>query len=227
MKRFFLLIFLLILDSAEAWNWDTHRSLVDAVYYALDSKQTLNLSLMEEGSIAPDKYFKDYVRHSYPKSYKQAEKWLAMAEDTYKTKDYGRASYAFGVASHYISDSFVAPHYISGESDKLHSLFEKQAEHKVSAKCRHYRYDLNESLYKASENKMDWEIWLDNKDSSIPERETEESLALLYAVALDLFKAECKTGKTTFYKTRFVITPNIIIFFSIVIAAICIYLIIT
>ena len=122
MRFITLFLILLLTPVVSAWNWDTHQAFDDSVYYRLDDniKSKLNLGLMEYGSIIPDKEFKDFTRHSFPLAIKQAEYWIEKARDNLHDGDYNNASLSFGIASHYIVDSFSAPHSISGEEYELH-----------------------------------------------------------------------------------------------------------
>src|SRR3989344_1639489 len=122
-KIFLILSILLLIPNVFAWNWFTHQEIGENVYNALpeDLQNKLNLEKIKEGTIAPDKDFKDNVRHHYPQSYNLTLHWLDVAKNSLETQDYDNASYAFGVATHYVSDSFSAPHYVKNEQNKLSS----------------------------------------------------------------------------------------------------------
>ena len=125
--RSFLFLFVLLLTSA--WNWQTHPAFVESMYYQLsdEDQSNFNLTALQEGSLAPDRDFHDNRYHHYPPSYNLTLYWLQKARTSYAQGDFPEASYAFGVASHYVSDSFAAPHNIEKESSKDHSFYERQA----------------------------------------------------------------------------------------------------
>ena len=202
-----------------AWGWSVHQGLAEKVYdsFQIDVQGNLNLTLIKEGSIAPDKVFKNNRLHHYPPSYKLAGEWFNKTKVSYEKRDYNNASYAFGVMTHYISDSFVAPHYISGEDYDLHSKFENQAKnYELKTKCNKQKYDLNKSLYYASTAaEREWEPWLISKDSLIPINEAERALELLYSISLDLFNTSCIIPTKVEYSkfklsTRFIIVSVLI-----------------
>jgi len=202
----FLILFILLTYNVEAWNSFYHKSLAEKAYYSMDfeTQENLNLTLILKGSTDPDLVFHDVVKHHYPPSYDLAVKWLDKAELSYKNLDYNDASYSFGVASHYISDSFVSPHYISKEPGNLHSEFENiDRKYRFKAKCYYEEYDLNQTLYQGSLNKEDWASWLMNKDSEIPKKELEQALTALYPVAQDTFSSNCNNFETEIVKRRF------------------------
>jgi hypothetical protein len=199
-----IILCFLLFPSTEAWNWPTHKAIVQKVYYSfpLELTQKLDLELMEIGSIAPDKDFHDQRLHHYPPSYNKSQYWLDNLRNSLKEEDYENASYAFGVVTHYISDSFVAPHNIKGENPSDHSKFEKQVS-TILTKCKKNDYELNNSLYIASQNDKDWEPWLNSKDSKIPQKELEQTMKLIYSVALDEFNITCNTKTTEIIKQKY------------------------
>lgn len=190
MRACILLIFVLLLfaSSASAWNGKTHESLVENIYYSMpvQLQGQLNLTAMKYGATAPDLVFHDTVRHHYPPSQEFAYSYLSNITSI---SDF---SYNFGVASHYISDSFVAPHYVSGENYTLHSKFENQLnDYAVQAKCIDYGYSI-EDLHIGAENGNDWQLWINNNyNKSIPEKELEQSQQFLYSIAQKMLNYSC------------------------------------
>jgi len=177
-----LFIFLLLSPSVVAWDYEGHEIIAEDVYYSTDMQfKNFNLSRLKEGSIAPDKIFRDQRRHHYPNSFNLALLWLNNDSD---------ASFNFGVASHYISDSFASPHYIKGEKYSDHALFEKQAR-SIYIECRNYGFDLENSLRKGSFNYKDWKPWLVSKSKSIPENEFNDAARLVLSVAIEKFNLSC------------------------------------
>src|SRR3989344_4367570 len=139
------LCFLTLLNAVYGWVWETHQMFAEKTYNSMpsDLREKLNLTAMKEGAIAPDKDFHDNIKHHYPPSYELALKWLNFSCDA--DCDYNNIIYNFGVASHYISDSFVAPHYIAKEPSYLHSEFERQS-YISKVKCYDYNLDLEDAL---------------------------------------------------------------------------------
>ena len=212
---------------AIGWTWEGHTLIADSVYYSMndDTRLKLNLSAMRYGSVAPDSVFHDNRFHHYPPSYRLASDFLNQSRQAYDDKDYSNASYLFGVASHYISDSFAAPHNIEREDMKLHSLFEKQAVSALNVKCKKEGYDLETALKIAAENNRDWEEWLKHKDNEIPRRELEQSLELVLPAALDIFNASCN-NKLTVVRHASIVTGHLIANLSILAGIIASYYII-
>ncbi len=205
MKVFYLiLIFLLIIPISEAWDWNTHKSIVDELYYSspYELQQNLDLEQLRTGSIAPDKEFRDNVLHHFPPSYNKTLYWLNQTEYFIKINDYKNASYSFGVATHYISDSFVAPHSISGENYKLHSKFEKSPI-LINTKCKIKEYNLFEELNKSQKNSEDWEPWLKNQTKEIPSKELNRAIELIFPLFLETFNTTCEERTTRIKEEHF------------------------
>lgn len=226
MKKLTIIILcFLLIPGVFAWKWGTHQMFAEKVHSSmpLELQEKLNLSLMKDGAIAPDKIFHDNVWHHYPPSYNLTLKWLDF--DCSIECNYTNVSYNFGVALHYISDSFVAPHYISKESSKLHSEFEGQGEKYVSKiKCIDYNLDLKKNLEIGSENYKDWGEWLLSKDENIVHREIDQAMMLVYSVAFDKFGFEC-VGMTKIKKLGGYFNKKVIII-SIILLLILIFVLI-
>lgn len=202
----FLILFILLIGNVNAWNSYYHKSLAEKAYYSIDfeTQKNLNLTLILKGSTDPDLVFHDVVKHHYPPSYELAVKWLDKAKIGYQNKEYSDASYSFGVASHYIADSFVSPHYISKEPGNLHSEFENiDRKYKFKTRCYYSEYNLNQTLYSGSLNKEDWALWLMNKDENIPKKELEQALTALYPIAIEAFNSSCNNFETEITKRKF------------------------
>ena len=222
----FIIIFFILILQVNAWNSVTHKALATKAYYSLDFdiQNKLNLSYITEGAIAPDLVFHDVVLHHYPPSYYKAIEWLDKAKADYTNNSYNEASYDFGVASHYITDSFVAPHYITKEPSSLHSEFENIKNYKFKTKCHSDSLDLNYSLSLGRLNKNDWTPWLLTKNQSISQKDVEQALYALYPIALETFNSSCNDLKTEIIKKKFsFINKNLIIFFAILIIIYLVY----
>jgi hypothetical protein len=221
------IVIALLIFFAIAWTWEGHNLIVDSVYYSMndDARLRLNLSAMRDGSVAPDAVFHDNRFHHYPPSYRLASDFLNKSGQAYDDNDYSNASYLFGVASHYISDSFAAPHNVEREDMKLHSLFEKQAVSALNVRCRKEGYDLETALRIAAENSRDWEEWLKRRNNEIPRRELEQSLELVMPAALDIFNASC-SNRLTVVRSAPIVTGNLIANLSILAGIIASYYII-
>ncbi|MEK6932271.1 MAG: zinc dependent phospholipase C family protein [Nanoarchaeota archaeon] len=202
----FLILFILLIPNALAWNSYYHKSLAEKAYYSLDfeTQEKLNLSMIQYGATTPDLVFHDVVKHHYPPSYYLAERWLESAKSNYSLGNYNEASYSFGIASHYITDSFVSPHYISKEPGSLHSQFENiDKKYKFKSKCSSFKYNLNQTLYHGSLNKKDWTSWLLTKEQEIPKKELEQALTALYPIAQETFNSSCNNFETEVVKRKF------------------------
>lgn len=167
---FSMMMILATAPSAEAWSWKTHADIVDEVYYGLppEVQKNLNLEIMRNASNEPDEIFKDFRHHSYPNSYDKAMSWLDKGKIAYDRGDYDEASFNYGVATHYISDTFSAPHCISKEKYSDHSRYENQAKKLTPEASYNNNTDLNTKMKNAyNQGSKDWVLWLDTNDTSI------------------------------------------------------------
>ncbi len=186
--------FLLLLLLVSAWNWPTHKEFAVKIYdsFPNDIRSNLNVSIIEEGSIMPDSVFQDFEYHSYPSSVKKADYWLKASKDFYDVSNYSLASLSLGIATHYISDSFAAPHNINGEEYSQHAKFEKEAEGvPFLAKCAVGEKDAEQYLSKGQLSEKDWGFWLRKKDLLIQSRELSNALEAGYALSHAYYEKEC------------------------------------
>ncbi len=214
-----LFILLISINIAQAWNSKTHQSIVEELYYSIpyELESRLDLEKMKNGSTSPDLIFHDQRTHHYPTSYNKTIEWLNKTKEQIKNNDYENASYSFGVVTHYISDSFVGPHYISKEDAKLHTKFEYQI-NTISAKCNNSSFDINKTLEKASiDNQQDWYSWLKTKNKEIPEKELDEAMNLLFPLFLETFNTSCEERKTEIIYEPFSFNPRLVIYLAIMI----------
>lgn len=192
-----------ILPTSDAWSWKTHSDIVDVVYYGLpvDIQQKLDLNAMRDGSNDPDEKFHDFTYHSYPKSYEKANMWLDQGKAAYDKGDFINASYDYGVASHYISDTFSAPHAVSGENYADHSKYENHAK-KLTPIVTSVNGDLN-SLMQDGKNQgaVSWNSWLQSHDDSIIQNDLNKGASVaLFAIEDSLNNtSSSNTPKESFF----------------------------
>lgn len=222
----YLLLIILLSGLVSAWGWQGHPAITQELVYTLDFGNNLDFDSLGNGSIAPDRDFHDNVRHHYPSSLNLTLEWLNKTEYYIEIKDYKQASYAFGVASHYITDSFAAPHYIKKEPYKLHTEYEHQIHGNYpKVECKKENFNINEELSKGPKEGHTWSTWLETKDTEIPKSSFHKASRLVYLTALDTFNANCKEWKTEYEKVG-LFTPKKIIA-SIILGILIIFLIIS
>ena len=183
----FLLSVPLLISPAAAWSGETHQSIASQIYYSLplSVQHNLNLSEMKRGAVAPDYVFQDMVDHVYPNSYPKAVNWLKAGKSAYKSGNYKYASYCFGVASHYIEDTFSAPHCYVGETHDQHVAYEKQA----TTMRPSLRYVSGTIRYIMSsgylQGKSDMKTWLKTRSSSIVQKDLNSGASAAYSMIRD------------------------------------------
>jgi len=182
---FMVLTFLpiVLMPAADAWSWKTHSDVVDVVYYGLplNVQQNLDLNTMENASNDPDEIFHDFTYHSYPKSYEKAIYWLNSGKTAYDSGNYENASYDYGVACHYISDTFSAPHGVSGESSSDHSKYENHAK-KLTPMLTGVSGDLNSMMQNGkNQGSVSWDEWLQSNDDSIIQKNLDQGTSACLA----------------------------------------------
>jgi hypothetical protein len=200
MSIFLITIPLLQMPAVSAWNWNTHQEIVESNYYSLpsDIQKNLNLEVMKKGSNDPDFAFFDFKYHSYPNSYQKASYWLNKGQKYYTNGDYYDASYCYGAASHYITDSFSAPHAacVSGPNHNIYEIkasFLKPESVKITG-------DLNSTMYNGDLNgEKSWNSWIKSKDNSLIQNDLNHATGASYnAVYSSLIKAHpAKKSKAT------------------------------
>ena len=197
MSIFLITIPLLQIPAVSAWNWNTHQEIVESDYYSLpaDMQQNLNLDIMKKGSLVPDFVFFDFKYHSYPNSYGKAAYWLNEGQKYYKNGDYYYASYCYGVASHYISDSFAAPH-AAGIFGPNHNLYELKASF-LKPEVVNVTGDLNSTMYNGNlngeksrtklvfrgpktEGFEGWNNWIKSKNNSLIQNDLNQATGASY-----------------------------------------------
>ena len=192
---------LILMPVSDAWTWKSHSDIVDVVYYGLpvDVQQKLDLNAMHDGSNDPDEKFHDFTYHSYPKSYDKAKMWLDQGKAAYDNGDYINASYDYGVASHYISDTFSAPHAVSRENYADHSKYENHAK-KLTPIATPVNGDLNTIMQDGkTQGAVSWNNWLQTHDDSIIQNDLNKgSSASLSAIKDSINNTSSNTPKESF-----------------------------
>ena len=189
-KAVILAIFLVVvsinMSSVSAWDWISHEEIVESNYYSLstDMQQNLNLDLMKKGSMAPDFVFFDFKYHSYPNSYGKAVYWLNEGKFYYKNGDFYYASYCYGVASHYITDSFSAPH-AAGVGGFQHIIYEAKASF-LRPKVVDVTGSLNSTMHNGDLNgTRNWNLWIKNKNDSLIQNDLDHATGASYNAISD------------------------------------------
>ncbi len=185
---FTLLIALAFTGAANAWEWTAHKNIVDEVYSNLPTDVQHNLKpyipVMKEGSTYPDVYdtVDNKKNHKYPDSYPKANEWLDKGKVAYEKKDYKESAWCFGVASHYISDTFAAPHcdWINNKEEywKIgNSLTPKKHDFKYS--------NLNTMLqYGKQRGAESVKNWNNKEDKGIVQQDLNRGTSATYAAIL-------------------------------------------
>lgn len=200
--RMFLILTIITLStipSSFAWSWNTHSQIIDTVYQGLpsDVQKNLNLELMKNASNDPDEKFKDFTYHSYPKSYEKAKIWLDNGKTAYEKGDYDEASTDYGIASHYISDTFSAPHCVSKETSSDHSSYENQAS-KLKPSATYQSGDLKTLMENGyTHGGTSWNQWLETKDTKIVQNNLNDAASVSLSAICDSINVNATTSSTT------------------------------
>ena len=195
MKKVLYYIFVILVLSlsqappAAAWNVKTHYDIAEQTYYSLpiSVQHNLNLVAMKDGSADPDLKFFDFNYHHYPASRDKADYWLNKGRNSYTIGDYKQASYCFGVASHYISDSVCAPH-CTGKSVYYHNIYELKA----IFLNPHVNPSIGNSDSMMASDKIEgkklWNIWMKNHDNKHIQGNLDQAASASYS-AINSFLA--------------------------------------
>lgn len=187
-----MVLVLVTVPSAEAWSWKTHSDIVNAIYYGLplEVQKNLDLQTMRDASNDPDEIFKDFTTHSYPNSYGKAKSWLDKGKAAYDRGDYKEASYDYGVASHYISDTFSAPHCVSKEEYSDHEKYEDQAKN-LKPTATYSSGDLYAMMKDGyTQGGTRWNEWLQTKNSAIVQNNLNNGASAALSAIKDSINAQ-------------------------------------
>jgi hypothetical protein len=117
-----LIILLFCLPVCFSWSYETHRNICEAVYdnIPLDKESLL------QGCTYPDE-LGDFVNHvchqDYCPAYGRSDNYFKIGRNYYIENKIADASFNFGVACHYISDSMQPQHTKKSAGDE-HTWFE-------------------------------------------------------------------------------------------------------
>lgn len=180
------LIMVMVLQVApvSAWSVTTHYEIADETYSSLSPAVQENLSeiAMRDGADDPDMKFRDFQNHHMPYSAIKAQYWLNKGKISYDSGNYHYASYCFGVASHYISDSFCAPHTVNGASKVDHALYEVQAM-LLEPHVSYMNSDLNPLLDQGqAEGEVSWTEWNQNKGDAVVQNNLDNAASASYTL---------------------------------------------
>lgn len=179
------LLFLMAVP-ATAWEWNAHKKIVDEININLPSDVQNNLKpylgVMKEGSNYPDTIPNDKINHGYPGSYPQTNKWLDKGKAAYEAKDYREAAWCFGVASHYITDTYSAPH--SGWIKDKERYW--QVGNHLTPKKHDFHYsNLNTMLRYGNERGKESVVsWNKNADHEIVQQDMNRGVSAAYTAIL-------------------------------------------
>ncbi len=177
-------------ENVPRWCTAGHASIIEYIYQELteEVKKNLDVNAMIDGSNDPDEKFKDMRNHHYPVSHKKAVQWLNDGKSNYDTENYNRASYCFGIASHYISDTFSAPHNISGETGKEHHDYEVVNDDYIP-NIQFLSGDLDSLMSKGVEQgDIDWKDWKKTKDPAIPHKAADMGASVAYSALKNILE---------------------------------------
>lgn len=180
---FLIIIPITLASPAAAWTWETHTDIADECYYSLpsDVQQKLSLDAMRIGSNEPDTRFFDFNYHHYPSSHAKATYWLDKGKYSYENGNYNYASYCFGVASHYISDSFCAPHCVNTGTFFYHSLYEIEASFLTPQINDPYRSFNPKRDNVLLEGNNSWNSWMKNRDDFYIQNDLNKAVSASYS----------------------------------------------
>jgi len=142
-KRSFIIFFLVLIlffNPIFGWSTKTHQKIAKEALYSLPKEYQRKLSPyldeLLEGSVAPDRIYKDFNNHVFhvhvdkgkgPE--KVREKYLEIISLVQEGKPWRLIAFQLGVLSHYIADLNNPLHTDSSKrEDEFHSKYEKDAD---------------------------------------------------------------------------------------------------
>jgi hypothetical protein len=194
----FFIVIMVFSPTASAWHVITHENIAEKIYYSMppNVQHNLNLSEMRRGAAAPDLIFKDSKDggHKYPKSYQKAENWLKKGKTAYHEGNYNHASYCFGIASHYISDSYVVTH-CANISKSDHKDYERRSKgmkpstvwymgnqfKDIDPSVAGYNENLKSELAEAYETgETRWNMWIEKRNMALVQLNLDKATGIAY-----------------------------------------------
>lgn len=170
---------------------------------------------MKRGATDPDRVFHDTRNHHFPDSFAKASIWLDLVKENIQNKDFNNASYTFGVASHYISDSFAAPHNVNKEDSRKHSSYEKTANTFLVTKCTN-QSNLFDVL-SGHPRESDWYSWVSTNDKEIVYNNFKQAFLAVQSQA-HLISNKCKELSTTItIKKKEILNKELKIFLTVLV----------
>ena len=108
-------------------KWSTHLRIISRVLEHL-SLDNIYIQNAREGSIAPDKFFKDNTDHRFNAAGTvKIRKHIQQARTEYLTGNLQNACYELGVASHYIADGMTMVHLLDiPATNPRHEQYEEE-----------------------------------------------------------------------------------------------------
>ncbi len=219
--KYFILVFVIFICG---WNWNTHMDLVDSVFYSLseETRDNLDLYSLKEGIITPDRDFEDFRYHSYPLSYNKTRDWLEESAMHYGVDKF-ESSIAFGIASHYITDSFSSPHNFAGENYYDHLYYESLGNNSyLYVPCKFG--DVSDVLVNSLETGKDWESWLENESEEKVWEDVSLAMRSLYIFS-SMFFGECYDYETVYEEGEFELSYWRVIFIGLLLGLLCLFVI--
>jgi len=171
------------------WNWPSQDSIIRVIYKALPGniQENLDMDAMKDGANEPDEKFKDKSLYNYPNSYDKATEWLELGGLNYETQNYKRASFCFGIASHYITDTLQAPHCVV-ESGNDAQNFEVEDDGYIPI-INSLEGDIKALMQNAvDKGKKDWIKWLKTKDPAIAHSEADLGASVVYNEIINIIR---------------------------------------
>lgn len=176
----------LMISPVYSWEWTAHKKIVDEVYNNLPSDVQKNLrphiSTMKKGSTYPDTIPGDKINHGYPGSYPKTNNWLNKGNVAYDKGDYKEAAWCFGVASHYITDTYSAPH--SGCINNKEKYWKIGNDLTPKKHSFHYSNLDNMLKYGKDKGKVSLNNWNNNENKEIVQKDLNRGTSAAYIAIL-------------------------------------------
>jgi hypothetical protein len=161
MRKYLLILIFIILLCYPVWSWSgkTHQRIVESSLNYLPKEFQKKLlpykAEILEGSVAPDKIYKDFQNHIYDFDKRKGkgiekvrEKYYQIISFIRDKKPWRLIAFELGILSHYISDLNQPLHTSSSYEEKgFHSKYEKDAEQIVPRKLKNLSFISKPAYY--------------------------------------------------------------------------------